>query len=58
MLLSYPFSYEKELLSDFPLMYQKRLQKEGMKFEPYGDLFGQVFFQFIENLINNQDPQR
>ena len=28
-----------------------------MKFDPYDDLVDQTFWQFNDNLINNQDPQ-
>ena len=65
LLLFYPFRDEKDLLSGFPPMYQNKLQEEQVqnvininkiKFEPYGDLVDQVFVQFNENLINNQDP--
>ena len=47
LLLFYPFSHEKELLSGFPPIYQNKLLEEGVqdvvninkiKFEPYGDL--------------------
>ena len=47
-------------------MYQNKLQEEGVqnvvnvnkiKFEPYGGLVDQVFLQYNENLINNEDPQ-
>ena len=59
------------LLLFYPLgflpMYQNKLQDEEeevqvvvninkLKFEPYGDLVDQVFFQFNANLMNNQDP--
>ena len=46
-------------------MYRNNLQEEGvqyvvnlnkMKSEPYRDLVDQMFQQFNENLINNQDP--
>ena len=64
LLLFYTFGDEKESLSSFLSMYQKKLQDEGvqnvininkMKFEPYGDLVDRAFLQFNENLINNQD---
>ena len=35
---------------------QDVLNINKMKFKPYGDLVGQAFLQFNENLINNQDP--
>ena len=53
------------MLSSFPALYQNKLQEKGVqdvanrnkiKFEPYGDLVDQVFSQFNENPINNQDP--
>ena len=65
MLLFFPFRDEKELQSGCPSFYQNKLQEQGVedvvnrnkiKFEPYGDLVDQVFSQFNENSINNQDP--
>ena len=47
-------------------MYQNKLQEQGVqdvvntnkiKFEPHGDLVDQVYSQFNETLINNQDSQ-
>ena len=54
------------MLSGLPSMYQNKLQEEGVqnvvnvnkiKFEPYGGLVDQVFLQYNENLIYNEDPQ-
>ena len=65
MLLFFPFRDEKQLLSSYPLIYQNKLQDQGVqdfvnrnkiKFEPYNDLVDQAFSQFNENSINNQDP--
>ena len=65
MLLFFPFRDEKQLLSGCPPLYQNKLQEQGVqdfvnrnkiKFEPYGDLVDQAFSQFNENSINNQDP--
>ena len=48
-------------------MYQNKLQEQGVQdvaninkitFEPHGDLVDQVFSQFNEALINNQDLHR
>ena len=61
----FPFRDEKQLLSGCPPLYQKKLQEQGVqdvvnknkiKFEPYGDLVDQAFPLFHENSINNQDP--
>ena len=66
LLLFYPFRDRKDLLSGLPSMYQNKLQEEGVqnvvnvnkiKFEPYGGLVDQVFLQYNENLIYNEDPQ-
>ena len=65
LLLFYTFRHKKELLSGFPLMYENKLQEDGVqdvvnknkrKLEPYGDLVDQGFSKINENLINNQDP--
>ena len=49
------------MLSDCTALYQNKLQQQGfhdvvnrnkIKFEPYGDLAGQAFSEFIENSIN------
>ena len=65
MLLFLPFRDEKQLLSGCLPLYQNKLQEQGVqdvansnkiKFEPYGDLVDQVFSQFNENSINNQNP--
>ena len=65
MLLFFQFRDEKQLLSGFLPLYQNKLQEQGVqdvvnssktKFEPYGDSVDQVFSQFNENSINNQDP--
>ena len=65
MLLFFPFRDEKQLLSGCPPLYQNKLQEQGVqdvvnknkiKFEPYGDLLHQAFSQVNENSINNQDP--
>ena len=65
MLLFFPFRDEKQLHSGCPSFYQNKLHEQGLqdvvnrnkiKFEPYGDLVDQVFSQFNENSINNQDP--
>ena len=55
-LLFYSFSDEKELLTGCPPV-QDVVNMNKMKFEPCGNLVDQAFSQFIENLINNQDPQ-
>ena len=54
-LLFYSFSDEKELLTGCPPV-QDVVNMNKMKFEPCGNLVDQAFSQFIENLINNQDP--
>ena len=55
----------KELLSVSPPLYQNKLQEQGvqdiinmkkMKFDPYGDLVDQAFYQFSENSVNKHDP--
>ena len=65
MLLLFPFRDEKQLLSCCSPLYQNKLQEQGVqdvvnrnkiKFEPYGNLVDQVFSQFNENSINIQDP--
>ena len=65
ILLFFPFSDEKQLLSGCPTLNQNKLQEQGIqdvinrnkiKFEPYGYLLDQAFSQFNENSINNQDP--
>ena len=47
-------------------MYQNKLQEQrvedvvnrnNIKFEPYGDLVDQAYSKFNETLINNQDPK-
>ena len=57
----------KELLSGLSLMYQNELQDQGVhnvlninkiKFEPYGNLFDEVYYRLNETLINTQDPHR
>ena len=64
LLLFFPFR-DKKMLSGCPPLYQNKLQQQGVqyvvnrnkiKFEPYGDLVDQAFSQFNENSINNQDP--
>ena len=64
MLLFFLFRDEKQLLSGCPSLYQNKLQEQGVqnvinrnkiKFEPYGGLVDQAFSQFNENLINNRD---
>ena len=64
-LFFYLFRDEKELLSGFPQMYQKKLQEEGsqdvlhikkFKQEPYRVLVDQTYSQFKETLVTNQDP--
>ena len=66
-LLFFTFRDEKQLLSGCPPLYQNKLQEQlvqdvlnrnKIKFEPYGDLVDQAFSQLNENSINNQDPQR
>ena len=53
------------MLSGCPSLYQNKMQQQGVqyvvnrnkiKFEPYGDLVDQAFSQFNEISINNQDP--
>ena len=65
LLLFYPFRDEKELLPGFPPLYQNQLQqqrvqnivnKNKLKFGPYGDLVDQVYSKFNETFIDNQDP--
>ena len=57
MILFFPFR-DKKLLSDFPPLYQNKLEEQGfqddvnrskIKFEPYGDLIDRAFSQFKEN---------
>ena len=64
LLLFFPFR-DKKMLSGCPPLYQNKLQQQGVqyvvnrnkiKFEPYGDLVDQAFSQFNEISINNQDP--
>ena len=65
--LSFPEKFAGHvMLAGCPQLYQNKLQEQGVqdvvnrnkiKFEPYGDLVDQFFSQFNENLINNQDPQ-
>ena len=59
-----PFRDEKQLLSGCPPLYQNKPQEQGVqdvvnsnkiKFKPYRDLVDQIFSQFNENSINNQD---
>ena len=66
LLLFYPFRAGKELLLDFPTLYQNKLQEQSVqnvvntnkiKFEPYGGLVDQAYSKFNEISINNQDPQ-
>ena len=66
MLLFVLFRHEKLLLSCCPLLYQNKLQEQGVQdvlnrnkieVDPYEDLIDQSFSQFNENLIKNQDPQ-
>ena len=64
--LSFPEKFAGHvMLAGCPQLYQNKLQEQGVqdvvnrnkiKFEPYGDLVDQFFSQFNENLINNQDP--
>ena len=58
------FRDEKQLLSGCPLLYQSKLQEQGVldvvnsdeiKFEPHGDSVEEAFSQFNENSVNNQD---
>ena len=58
------FRDEKQLLSDFPPLYQNKLQEKRaqevvnrnkIRFEPSGDLVDQTFSQFNGNYIKNQD---
>ena len=60
MLLLFSFCDEKQLLSGCPSLYQNKLQEQGVhdvvnrnkrKFEPYGDITDQDFFQLNENSI-------
>ena len=60
----FSFRDEKQLLSGCPLLYQNKPQEQGVqdvvnnnkiKFKPYRDLVDQIFSQFNENSINNQD---
>ena len=53
------------MLSGCPPLYQSKLQEQlvqdvvnrnKIKFEPYGGLVDQALSQFNENSINNQDP--
>ena len=64
LLLLFPFR-DKKMLSGCPPLYQNKLQQQGVqyvvnrnkiKFEPYGDLVDQAFSQFNEISINNEDP--
>ena len=61
----FSFKDEKQLLSGCPPLYQNKLQEQGLqdvvnrnkiKFEPYGESVDQDFSQFNEKSINNQDP--
>ena len=65
LFLFHPFRDEKELLLGFPLISQNKLPEQGVqdvvniskaKFEPCGDLVDRIFFQFNQNLIDNQGP--
>ena len=65
MILFFLFRDEQQLLSGCLPLYQNKLQEQGVQdfvnrnkktFEPCSDLVGQVFSQFNENSINNQDP--
>ena len=65
MVLFFLLRDEKQLLSGCPPLHQNKLQEQGVqdvvnrnkiKFKPYGDLVDQTFSQFNENSINNQDP--
>ena len=67
MLSFFPFRDEKQLLSVCPPLYQNKLPEQGVqdivnrnkiKFEPYGDLVDRAFSQFNENSLNDQDSQR
>ena len=58
LLLFYLFREERELLSDFPPLYQNKLQEQGVqdafnihkiKFEPHGDLVDCAYSRFNEN---------
>ena len=65
LVLLFPFGDEKKfLLSGFTPIYQNKLQRERVqdvvsinkrKFKPYGDIVDQVFLNFNENFISNQD---
>ena len=59
MLLFFLFRDEKQLLSGCPPLHQNKLQEQGLqdvvnrnkiKFKPYGDLVDQTFSQFNEKL--------
>ena len=64
--LSFPEKFAGHvMLAGCPQLYQNKLQEQGVqdvvnrnkiKFEPYGDLVDQAFSQFNENSINNKDP--
>ena len=64
--LSFPEKFAGHvMLAGCQQLYRNKLQEQGVqdvvnrnkiKFEPYGDLVDQVFSQFNENSINNQDP--
>ena len=65
LLLFFPVRDEREWLSDFPLIYQDKLEEQGVqdvihvkkiKFEPYGDLVDQACSKFNETLIINENP--
>ena len=58
LLFFFPFRSEKQSLSGCPLLYQNKLQEQGVQdvvnrkkinFEPYGDLADQAFSQFNMN---------
>ena len=65
MLLFFPFRDEKQLLSSCTPLYQNKLPEQWVqdvvnrnkiKFEPYGDFVDKAFSQFNENSINSRRP--
>ena len=64
LLVFFLFRDEKQLVSGCPPLHQNKLQevavqdvvnRNKIKFKPYDDLVNQVFSQFNENSINDQD---
>ena len=67
MLLFFPFRDEKQLHSGCPSFYQNKLHEQGLqdvvnrnkiKFEPYGDLVDQAFFFYNKHVHNKGTKEK